>query len=55
MPPNLACGPSKEETARQLADWKVDADLAGLREEDRIAALDENERARCRACRCSRR
>jgi hypothetical protein len=37
------------EVARTLQHWKVDTDLAGLRDQAAMARLPENEQARCRA------
>ena len=39
----------KEALIGRLGEWKTDGDMAGLREEDRLSALEEEERTRCRA------
>jgi eukaryotic-like serine/threonine-protein kinase len=39
----------KKALIERLGEWKADADLAGLREQDSLSALEEEERKRCRA------
>ena len=42
----MTVGPgNKEEVAKTLTHWKTDADLAGIRDENELAKLPEDERA----------